>query len=79
MHRDRNNNSWSELKAKKNHSEFDDTFLTAVNVVQDDVIGTAHDSRKEKNDRATRQLEGVKNMFRDMADYDRKQTKRSQR
>ena len=71
MHRDRNNNSWSELKAKKNHSEFDDTFLTAVNVVQDDVIGTA-DSRKEKNDRATTQLEGVKNMFNDMAGYDRK-------
>ena len=76
MHRDRNNNSWSELKAKKNHSEFDDTFLTAVNVVQDDVIGTA-DSRKEKNDRATRQLEGVKNMFKDMSDYGRKQIKRS--
>ena len=76
MHRDRNNNSWSELKAKKNHSEFDDTFLTAVNVVQDDLIGTA-DSRKEKNDRATRQLEGVKNMFKDMSDYGRKQIKRS--
>ena len=76
MHRDRDNNSWSELKAKKNHSEFDDTFLTAVNVVQDDVIGTA-DSRKEKNDRATRQLEGVKNMFKDMSDYGRKQIKRS--
>ena len=76
MHRDRNNNSWSELKAKNNHSEFDDTFLTAVNVVQDDVIGTA-DSRKEKNDRATRQLEGVKNMFKDMSDYGRKQIKRS--
>ena len=78
MHRDRNNNSWSELKAKKNHSEFDDTFLTAVNVVQDDVIGTA-DGRKEKNDRATRQLDGVKNMFKDMTDYDRKQMKRSQK
>lgn len=76
MHRDRNNNSWSELKAKKNHSEFDDTFLTAVNVNQDDVIGTA-DSRKEKNDRATRQLEDVKNMFKDMSDYGRKQIKRS--
>ena len=79
MHRDRNNNSWSELKAKRNNSEFDDAPLKAANVVKDDLVGTAHDSRKEKNDRATRQLEGVKNMFRDMSDYDRKQTKRSQR
>ena len=72
MHRDRNSSSWSELKAKRNHSEFDDTPLTAANVVQGDLIGAA-DSRKEKNDRATRQLDGVKNMFIDMADYDRKQ------
>ena len=62
MHRDRNNNSWSELKAKRNHSEYDDAPLTAANVVQDDLIGVA-DSRKEKNDRATRQLDGVKKMF----------------
>ena len=79
MHRDRNNNSWSELKAKRNHSEYDDAPLTAASVIQDDLIGTAHGSRKEKNDRATRQLEGVKNMFKDMANYDRKQIKRSQK
>lgn len=78
MHRDRNNNSWSELKAKRNHSEYDDAPLTAANVVQDDLIGAA-DSRKEKNDRATRQLDGVKNMFKDMTDYDHKQMKRSQK
>ena len=76
MHRDRNNNSWSELKAKRHHREFDDTPLATANVVQGDLIGAA-DSRKEKNDRATRQLEGVKNMFKDMADYGRKQIKRS--
>lgn len=78
MHRDRNNNSWSELKAKRNHSENDDAPLTAANVVQDDLIGAA-DSRKEKNDRATRQLDGVKNMFKDIADYDTNQKKRSQK
>lgn len=77
MHRDRNNNSWSELKAKRNNSEFDDAPLKAANIVKDDLIGAMHDSRKEKNDRATRQLEGVKNMFKDMADYGRKQIKRS--
>ena len=68
MHRDRNNKSWSELKAKRNQSEYDDAPLTAANVVQDDLIGVA-DSRKEKNDRATRQLDGVKKMFKDIADY----------
>ncbi len=77
MHRDRNNNSWSELKAKRNHSEYDDALLTAANVVQDDMIGAA-DSRK-KNDRATRQLDGVKNMFKDIADYASNQKKRSQK
>ena len=76
MHRDRNNNSWSELKAKRNHSEYDDAPLTDANVVQDDLIGAA-DSRKEKNDRATRQLDGVKNMFKDIADYANNQKKRS--
>ena len=77
MHRDRNNYSWSELKAKRNNSKFDDAPIEAVNVVDDDLVGTAHDTRKEKNDRAIRQLDGVKNMFKDMADYDRKQVKRS--
>ena len=72
MHRDRNNNSWSELKAKRNSSQFDGAPLKAANAVKDDLIGIAHDSRKEKNDRATTQLEGVKNMFNDMAGYDRK-------
>lgn len=72
MHRDRNNYSWSELKAKKNHNDFDDAPLNATKSIQDDLIGTA-DSRKEKNDRAARQLNGVKNMFKDMADFDRKQ------
>ena len=72
MHRDRNNYSWSELKAKKNHNDFDDAPLNATKSIQDDFIGTA-DSRKEKNDRAARQLNGVKNMFKDMADFDRKQ------
>lgn len=79
MHRDRNNNSWSELKAKRHKSEFDDTPSKSVNIAKDDLLGVAHDSRKEKNDRATRQFEGVKNMFKDMADYDRKQNKRSQK
>ena len=65
MHRDRNNKSWSELKAKRNQSEYDDAPLTAANVLQDDLIGAA-DSRKEKNDRATRQLDGVKKMFKDI-------------
>ena len=79
MHRDRNSSSWSELKAKRNHSEFDDAPLKAANVFQADLVGAAHDSRKEKNDRATRQLDGVKNMFKDMADFDRKQNKPSQK
>ena len=72
MHRDRNNYSWSELKAKKNNNDFDDAPSNATKSIQDDLIGTA-DSRKEKNDRAAKQLDGVKNMFKDMADFDRKQ------
>ena len=78
MHRDRANHSWSELKAKKNHSEFDDAPLRAENDTQLDSIGVARDSRKEKNDKASRQLDGVKNMFKDMADYDHEQNKLSQ-
>lgn len=73
MHRDRNNNSWSELKVKRHHSEFDDAPLKFEDATQ------SNDSRKEKNDRAARQLDGVKNMFKNMADYDHKQNKRSQK
>lgn len=79
MHRDRNSSSWSKLKAKRNHSEFDDAPLKAANVIQADLVGAVHGSRKEKNDRATRQLDGVKNMFKDMADFDRNQYKPSQK
>ena len=75
MHKDRNNNSWSELKAKKNHSEFDDAPLRAKNIIQADLIGAEYDSRKEKNDRSAKQLDSVTNMFKDMADYDLKQNK----
>ncbi len=75
MHQDRNNKSWSELKAKKNRSELEERPITSTNVVHNDIIGSA-DSRKEKNDKATKQLDGVKNMFKDMADYDFKQSKR---
>ena len=78
MHRDRANHSWSEFKAKKNHSEFDDAPLRAENDTQLDSIGVARDSRKEKNDKASRQLDGVTNMFKDMADYDHEQNKLSQ-
>ena len=78
MHRDRNNNSWSELKAKKNHSEFDDAPLKHTNVIHEKLEGVAYDSRKEKNDRAARQLDGVISMFKNMADFDRKQNKFSQ-
>lgn len=70
MHRDRNNYSWADLKAKKNHNDFDDAPLSATKFAHDDLIGTA-DTRKEKNDRAAKQLDGVKNMFKDMADFDR--------
>lgn len=72
MHRDRNNNSWSQLKAKKNHNDFDEVPLSATKFIQEDLIGAA-DGRKEKNDRAAKQLDGVKNMFKDMADFDSKQ------
>ena len=78
MHRDRANHSWSELKAKKNHSEFGDAPLVAENDTQLDSIGVARDRRKEKNDKAAKQLDGVKNMFKDMADDDLKQNKLSQ-
>lgn len=73
MHQDRNNRSWSDLKGRKNHDEFDGKASKATNFLKDDVIESAHDSRKERNDRATQQLEGVKNMFKSMADYDYKQ------
>ena len=78
MHRDRNNYSWSELKAKKNHNDFDDAPLNATKFIQHDLIGVA-DSRKEKNDRAAKQLDGVKSMFKEMADFNRKQNDSSQK
>lgn len=79
MHRSRNSSSWSELKAKRNRGELDDAPSKVTNFVQDDVVNTSQTNRKEKNDRATRQLDGVKNMFKDMADYDFKQNKSGQK
>lgn len=76
MHKDRNNRSWSELKIKKNYDEPDGKTLRAD---KEDFLDSIHDSRKEKNERATRQLEGVKNIFKSMADYDEKQNKSSKK
>ena len=72
MHKDRNNRSWSELKTKKNYDEQEGKTSRAA---KDDLMDSTHDSRKEKNERATKQLEGVKNIFKSMADYDEKQNK----
>lgn len=77
MHRDRNNGTWPELKAKRHdkfdHPKFDELPLHSLDVPQDHLHDEAHDIQKIKKDRAAKQLADVKNMFRNMVDYDDKQ------
>ena len=72
MHRDRNNGTWPELKAKR-HNKFDDVPLESVDEVDIHLYGEIPDSQKIKNDRAAKQLSQVQNMFKGMTDYDDKQ------
>lgn len=77
MHRDRNNYSWSELKAKKSHDNYDDSSIKAASTEQSSMADSSYGSRKEKNDKAAKQLDRVKNMFIEMSDYDSKRNNRS--
>ena len=68
MHRDRNNGTWPELKAKR-HNKFDEAPLESVDILRGHLDGEIHDIQKVKKDRAAKQLDHVQNMFKDMADY----------
>ncbi len=72
MHRDRNNGTWPELKAKRHHG-YDDAPLESMDVVRGHLDDETHDVKKVKKDRATKQLDRVHNMFKDMANYADKQ------
>ncbi len=74
MHRDRNNGTWPELKAKR-HNKFDDAPQKSLEVMHGHLDGETHDSHKEKKERAAKQLADVQNMFKNMADYADKQDK----
>ncbi len=64
MHRDRNNETWSELKAKRHH-KFDDAPLDSLDVMQSQLDGETNDVQKVKYDRAAK----LATHMQDMADY----------
>lgn len=68
MHKDRNNGTWPELKAKRNN-KVNETPLESVDVMHSHLDEEAIGSQKLKKDRAAKQLAHVKNVFKDMADY----------
>ena len=76
MHRDRNNGNWTELKAKRHdkfdNPKFDDAPLDSLNMKHSHLDDDPHDIQKIKKDRAAKQLSDVKNMFKNMVDYDGK-------
>lgn len=77
MHRDRNNGPWPELKAKRHnkfkHQKFDEGPLRTIDLMNGDLDGAEHDTHKIKREKAAKHLSDVKNMFRNMIDYDDKQ------
>lgn len=77
MHRDRNNGTWPELKAKRHdkfdHQKFDEAPLHGLGGMHSYLDGESHDIEKFKKDKAAKQLADVKNMFKNMIDYDDKQ------
>ena len=77
MHRDRNNGTWPELKAKRHdkfdHQKFDEASLHGSGAMHSYLDGESHDIEKFKKDKAAKQLADVKNMFKNMIDYDDKQ------
>lgn len=68
MHRDRNNGTWPELKAKRNH-KYDNAPSESIDLTHTHLDGEAHDNQKVKKDRTAKQYSQVQNMFKDMADY----------
>ena len=74
MHRDRNNGTWPELKAKR-HNKFDDASQKSLEVMHGHLDSETHVSQKVKEDRAAKQLADEQNMFKNMADYADKQDK----
>ena len=78
MHRnrnnDRNNGSWSELKARR-HNSFDDSPTESLDKLWNHLDDETQDSHKVKKDRAAMQLADEQNMLKDMADYADKQDK----
>ena len=79
MHRDRNNGTWPELKAKRHdkfdNPKFDDEPLHSLDVMPSHSDGDTRDIQKVKKDRAAKQFSDVKNMFKNMVDYDDKHNK----
>lgn len=76
MHRDRNNGTWPELKAKRHdkfdNPKFDDLPIHSLDLMPNHLDGDARDIQKVKKDRAAEQLSDVKNMFKNMVDYEDK-------
>lgn len=72
MHRDRNNGTWPELKAKRHH-KYAEAPLESLDMMHSHLEGETYDSQKVKKDRAAKQLAHVQNLFKDMADYADKQ------
>ena len=81
MHRDRNNGTWPELKAKRHDRfdspKFDDAPMENLSIAHRELNGEAYDSQKIQKDRAAKQLSKVQNMFKEMADYDAMHNKRT--
>ena len=77
VHRDRNNGPWPELKAKRQnkfkHQKFDEGPLRTIDLMNGHLDGAEHDTHQIKREKAAKQLEDVKNMFKNMIDYDEKQ------
>lgn len=68
MHRNRNNGTWQELKAKRNN-KFYDAPLESVGLMHSYLDGESNGIQKVKKDRTVKQQAEVQNMSNDMANY----------
>ncbi len=80
MHHDRNNGSWSELKAKR-YNKFDDEPLSGTDVdfsqKHSQLDKEIQDVQNIKKEVAARQFARLKKMFKNTANYDTKQDRDS--
>ena len=65
MHKDRNQNKWSELKSKaKNHwNHLNDKPLDRLNIARNRADEDVYDSQKIKSDRADKHLKNVNHLL----------------